>query len=99
VSNVSPLADLIEEVQRNFLDRHGVQLTHSDIARRSGGVIKRNQVGRWTREPIKDMPAPETLRALAAGLGVAEALVTRRALMSAGYVVPTTDAEPVSKIG
>lgn len=96
MSGVSPLADLIAEAQRTFLDRHGVPLSHSDIARRTGGVIQRNQVSKWSKYPIKDMPAPETLRALALGLGVTEALVTRRALMSAGYVVPTGDAEPGS---
>lgn len=93
MASVSPLSDLILTVQQDFEDRHGVKLSLRDIERRAGGGIVWSNVGRMVKQPIKEMPLPDTLRALARGLGVSEALVTLRALQSAGYVVPTSDTD------
>ena len=86
---VSPLAELIGECQRMFLDTHGVELTYADIGRRSGErPLTRNRVQQMASQPIKRMPEPETLVGLAKGLGVPLSVVTERAMRSAGYVVP-----------
>jgi hypothetical protein len=82
---MTPLGALIEECQARFLDHHGVELTYGDISRRGGRVIGRTRVQQLAKDPLKAMPSPETLRALALGLGVTEALVVERALASTGY--------------
>lgn len=82
---VSPLADLIEETQQRFLDTYGVQLRPADIVRRSGGGLKTQRLSQIMSTPLRAMPSPGTLAALATGLGVPEALVVERALASAGY--------------
>ena len=82
---MTPLGELIDEAQRRFADTHGVELTYGDIARRGGNVIGRGRVQQLAKDPIRNMPAPATLAALALGLGVPEHLVVERALAAAGY--------------
>ncbi len=82
---MTPLGELIEEAQRRFVDMHGVELSYGDIARRGGKAVTRGRVQQLAKDPIRSMPGPTTLAALALGLGVAEHLVVEKALVSAGY--------------
>lgn len=83
--DMTPLAALIREVQRAFTDRHGVELSNGDIAKRSGGRLTRQRVQQLSTRPIPTMPSPATLRALALGLQVPYSVVLQRALASCGY--------------
>lgn len=85
--DVSPLAQLIEEVRAAFEERHGVHLSYQDIARRGGG-IGRKRVHQMATEPIRALPPESTIRALAKGLEVPYSVVLERALLSAGYELP-----------
>lgn len=79
------LGALIEEVKRAFLDRHGVELSNQDIARRSGGVMTRGRVQQLEKTGVKAMPGPDVIMGLARGLEVPASLVLERALLAAGY--------------
>ncbi len=83
--SVTPLGALILECRHAFRDRHGVELSYADIARRSGGRITRGRVQQLARERIRELPTPEKIQALAVGLGVPVSVVLERALESAGY--------------
>lgn len=85
---MTPLGVLIEQSQKRFLDEHGVELSYADIARRGGKVITRGRVQQLAKDPIKRLPDPQTIDALAIGLGVPSHLVTQCALASAGYPAP-----------
>ena len=87
--DMTPLGELIAEVQRAFVDAHGVPLTYGDIARRSGGRLTRGRVQQLAKDPIKAMPSPEVIYGLALGLTVPESVVLERALASAGYTGPS----------
>jgi len=83
---VSPVAELIQEAQDKFLTETAVPLTQGDIARRSG--LSRQRISQFMNDPVKTMPANETLEALAKGLRVSYDLVLQRFLEAAGYDVP-----------
>lgn len=90
---MTPLGKLIQEQRDRFQDEHGVELSYADIARRGGAVITRGRVQQLAKDPIKSMPSPATLAALAQGLGVPERVVTEKALESAGYAARAELAE------
>lgn len=92
VSDVSPIGQLIEDVRNAFLDRHGVGLSYDAIAKRGGNVIKGARVHQIAHEPIRALPPFDTLRALAKGLEVPYSVVLEKALISAGYEVPSIGA-------
>jgi len=98
VDAMSPLGQLIEDVRADFEQREGVPLSYAAIARRGGEVMGRKRVFTMVSKPIKDLPAPETLRALAKGLGVPYSIVLEKALLSAGYELPRSD-DQTRKIG
>lgn len=92
--DVTPLGAMIQRCKDRFLDEHGVELTNGDIARRSRGALTRTRVQQLARDPIKRLPAADTIDGLARGLGIHPVLVTEAALASAGYEVPASYAEP-----
>lgn len=96
---MTPLGELIEDVRAAFLDRHGVQLSYADIARRGGDVVGRKRIQQLAQNEIKDMPRDATLRALAKGLEVPYSVVLEKALVSAGYTWPARERDTDRKIG
>lgn len=84
---VHPLAALIENTQKRFLDEHGVTLSYGSISRRSGGRVTRTRVHQLATMPMRRIPEPETITGLSLGLGVTEDVVLQRCLESAGYRV------------
>lgn len=75
---VHALAQLIQDVQ----ERSDPPLSLGEIARRSG--LSRSRVQQMTRNEMKAMPDPETLRALADGLRVPLRIVVDASLSSLG---------------
>lgn len=84
-SPVTPLGELIALVQADFVDRNGVRLSYGDISRRGGEVVGRTRVQQLATKPLAEMPAAETIEALARGLGVPTSLVLEKCLESTGY--------------
>ena len=74
------------ELAELILTRKGSR-SYSDLAERSG--LSRAAIHRLTRNPIRSVPDPETLRGLAPALDVSIDRVAVAALRSAG--VPVTD--------
>lgn len=89
---VSPIADLIEEVQAAFVDQHGVELTQAALARLAG--LSPQRMSQLLREPVSAMPSPETIEGLAKALRVSQGLVLQRFMESVGYDIP--DEFPVA---
>lgn len=81
-SPVTPLGELIALVQADFVDRNGVRLSYGDISRRGGEVVGRTRVQQLATKPLAEMPAAETIEALARGLGVPTSLVLEKCLES-----------------
>lgn len=86
VDAVTPLAALILNAMDDFRAETGVELTQSDIARRSG--LDKRQISNYLKRGFSTPPTADRLRALAKGLGKSEQEVTFAALRTAGYKVP-----------
>ena len=102
MADMTPLGQLIEDVRQAFTDRHGVTLSYDAIAKRGGGVIGGTRVHQLATEPsLPTLPPSRTLEALARGLEVPYRIVLEKALLSAGYSLPTgdTDVTKDRKIG
>ena len=99
MDSVSPLAALIAEVRADFADRHGVHLSYADISRRGGNVIGSKRVHQYATQPIRDLPNVDSLKALAKGLEVPYSVVLERALISAGYTVPSSGSGEARRTG
>jgi transcriptional regulator with XRE-family HTH domain len=82
------LAQLIRSRKSDLgLSNEGV----AERARAAGEKLKANTVGSLATREIKDMPATETIRGLAAGLGVPEDEVVEAAMESVGLKVRRLD--------
>lgn len=79
---VSPVAQLILDEMAKFLATEGVPLTQSDIVRRSGGRLKNSRLHQLLNDPVKRLPAPETIEALALGLRIDQERVLRAYLLA-----------------
>jgi transcriptional regulator with XRE-family HTH domain len=87
---MSRLVGLIDD----YKDRHG-QPSDSSIARAIG--VAPQTLSAWRKRGIRELPAAETLRRLAAFIGVSEQATFYAAGVDAGYIQeagpnqPTTD--------
>jgi transcriptional regulator with XRE-family HTH domain len=77
---MSRLVDLIDD----YKDKHG-QPSDASIARAVG--IAPQTLNSWRKRGIRELPAAETLRRLAAFIGVGEEVTFYAAGVDAGYVI------------
>lgn len=85
MSHMSYLLDLIDD----YKDRHG-QPSDASIARAID--VSPQTISAWRKRGIRDLPAAETLRKLAAFISVDERVTFDAAAIDAGYLRPP--AEP-----
>lgn len=85
---MSRLVDLIDD----YKDRHG-QPSDASIARALG--IAPQTVNSWRHRGIRELPSADTLRRLAALLGVSDEVTFYAAGVDAGYIIEhTTEGDP-----
>lgn len=89
---MSRLVDLIDE----YKDRHG-QPSDASIARAVG--IAPQTLNSWRKRGIRELPNAETLRRLAAFIGVDSEVTFYAAGVDAGYIIEVPVDEPDQNAG